>query len=115
VDTEKGSDVVYTPGLRRTKVSRKRYDTEFKREAVRLVLEQGLTRTQVAKDLGISQPILGRWVKQVESGGADAFPGRGRLIPSEQRVRDLERELKRVTMQRDILKKAITYFSEHEK
>lgn len=45
---------------------RKRYTKEFKLDAVSLVLEQGHTRTEVARMLDVSQQIIGRWVKEFQ-------------------------------------------------
>ncbi len=46
------------------KKKRRHYTPEFKAEAVKRVTEQGVSATQAAKDLGISQPMLPRWVKR---------------------------------------------------
>jgi transposase len=91
-------------------VKRKTYDKEFKEQAVKLVLGQGVSRTKAAKDLGIALSVLSSWVKDVQANGKDALPGKGKLRPNDEEVRRLERELKRVTTERDILKKAITFF-----
>lgn len=92
--------------------SYKQYPKEFKLEAVRLVAEQGLSQTQAATNLGITQSLIGRWVRQFKSSGQESFPGNGKLLPSDEKVRNLERDLRRVTQERDILKKAIAYFAE---
>ena len=44
-----------------TKKKRRKYSKEFKAEAVKLVLEQGLTRAQASRDLGVAESVLGRW------------------------------------------------------
>ena len=90
----------------------KQYPKEFKLEAVKLVVEQGLTQTQAASNLGISQSLMGRWVRQVRSNGQESFPGNGKLLPADEKIRALEKDLRRVTQERDILKKAIAYFAE---
>lgn len=96
-------------------MSRQQYTNEFKEEAVRQVLDHGKTQNEVARQLGIHQSALCRWVRKIRRDGKEAFPGHGKLMPSDQRVLDLEKELRRVTMERDILKKAISYFAQHEK
>jgi transposase len=90
----------------------KQYPKEFKLEAVKLVQEQGLSQTQAATNLGITQSLLGRWVRQYRSNGQESFPGNGKLLPQDEKVKLLEKELRRVTQERDILKKAIAYFAE---
>lgn len=87
------------------------HSKEFKREAVRLVTEQGLSKTQVARDLGLHLNSVRTWVKQHEADGEHAFPGKGRMKPADAELGRLQRELKRVTAERDILKKALGYFA----
>ena len=53
----------------------KSYSKEFKLEAVKLVLEKGLSRSQAAKDLGISVSALALWVRQFSENGTHSFPG----------------------------------------
>lgn len=91
---------------------RKSYAKEFKREAVKLVLEQEMSVGQVAKDLGVAYSSVGKWVREFRETGEDAFPGKGRLLPWDQEKRELEKQLRRVTIERDILKKTIGYFAE---
>lgn len=96
-------------------MSRQQYANEFKEEAVRQVLDQGKTQNEVARELGIHQSALCRWVRKIRRDGKEAFPGQGKLMPSDQKLRDMEKELQRVTAERDFLKKAITYFAQQEK
>ena len=57
----------------------KRYDKEFKIEAVLLASEPGNTQAQIERNLGIGQGIISRWKRQLKSDGEYAFPGKGRL------------------------------------
>jgi transposase len=93
---------------------RRRYDSEFKTEAVRLVLS-GRTVRDVASNLGISYGMLARWKREYENHTDEAFPGHGNLRPEDERVRQLERELRDVREERDILKKALAIFSKTPK
>ena len=93
----------------------KRYTKEFKDGAVKLVVEQGMSQSQVGRDLGVNPNLISRWVRQSESDGESAFRGKGRLKPQEDQVRKLEQQLKRMTMERDILKKAMAYFVDVQK
>lgn len=90
---------------------RRTYDKEFKKEAVRLVLEEGYSAAEVERNLGIGSNIVSRWVRESEEDPEHAFPGKGRLKPPEEEFRDLQRELARVKRERDILKKAVAIFS----
>jgi len=59
-----------------TKRALRKYDREFKLEAVRLSREQGRSVSGVARDLGISENVLYRWRGQLVQGGEAAFPGK---------------------------------------
>jgi transposase len=91
------------------------FTKEFKQGAVKMVVEQGCKQSEVARDLGLSQNVLSRWVLQYRADHEGAFPGKGKLKPEDERIRKLESELRRVSMERDILKKAIAYFAERPK
>ena len=91
--------------------SRRKYTREFKLEAVKLVVEQGRTVSDVAKSLGIDRSLLQRWKLQLLEQGVLAFPGNGKVNPHEQELRELRRELAKVRQERDILKKATAYFA----
>jgi transposase len=90
---------------------RRHYDKEFKREAVRLVVEGKRRATEVARDLGIGISLLHRWKRQLEQNRESAFPGKGKLSSEEEGTRRLAKELEEVREERDILKKALAVFS----
>ena len=90
----------------------KRFDKEFKIEAVRLATEPGNTQSGIERDLGISQGIISRWKRELRNDGDQAFPGRGHLKPDDDETRRLKRENERLRRERDILKKAVAIFSE---
>ncbi len=94
---------------------RKKYSQEFKVEAVRLAREGGRTSSDVAEDLGIRADMLRRWVRELEHEGDDAFRGSGNLRTDEDELRKLKRELHRVRLERDILKKAVAIFSDQKR
>ena len=94
---------------------RRKYDREFKVEAVKLVTEGGRGVAEVARNLGIHENLLYRWREKHSEDMAHAFPGKGRLKPAEEEVRRMRRELADVTQERDILKKALAIFSKEPK
>ena len=65
------------------KKRQKRYTKEFKIEAVKLLTEKGMKASDVARDLGMSQPALGAWIKDFQRSGQEAFPGKGNLSSQE--------------------------------
>jgi len=98
-----------------TKRKRKKYSREFKIEAVRLIADKGYSIAEASRNLGIEYSVLRRWKKQFEHDPKYAFPGKGMLKPQDQEMRQLRRQLERVTQERDILKKALAYFAEDQK
>ena len=91
---------------------RKFYSQEFKREAVSLVVEQGYSCAEAGRSLGVGGSLVGRWKHDLESGDS-TFQGHGKLTPDQQRIRDLEVEVRRLKMEKDILKKATAIYGAH--
>ena len=91
--------------------TRRTFTPEFKAEAVKLVTEQGRGFVEAAHDLGIGESTLRSWRQAIVKGGAKAFPGRGNPPAHEEELRRLRAENKRLTMERDILKKATAFFA----
>jgi transposase len=94
-------------------LKRRRFDREFKKQAVRLASEEGQSTSQVARDLGIGPELLRRWKRVFDEEGERAFPGEGRARDED--MARLRRDLRRVTEERDILKKAVAIFSERRR
>ena len=90
----------------------KRYDKEFKIEAVRLASEPGNTQAQIQRELGIGQGVISRWTRELKADSEHAFPGKGHLKPQDEELHRLKRENERLRRERDILKKAVAIFSE---
>lgn len=80
---------------------------EFKREAVRLAKTSGLTRKQVAADLGIGLSTLGKWISAYRPEASADLPSADMLKEVEQ----LRRENRILKEERDILKKATAFFA----
>lgn len=111
------SDSARTPAA----VRRKRYDEQFKLDAVRLRQQSGRSRAQVARDLGVSDVSLAAWEARYGTEGAGAVTrsaatpaGAGPLSAAAAlaEVARLQRELEWMTRQRDILKKAMAIVSQ---
>jgi len=97
--------------------NRRKYDPEFKRNAVRLSEEAGRTVPEVTENLGVSSALLYRWRQQERENAELSFPGNGNiaLTQEQKRIRELENKLKDTEMERDILKKAMAIFSRTSK
>lgn len=96
---------------------RRKYDSEFKKNAVLLTEEVDRSVRDVAEKLGIQSELIYRWRRQMRDRGELAFPGHGReaLSEDQQKIRDLEKRLRDAEMERDILKKAMHIFSKTSK
>lgn len=94
--------------------SKRTYDEQFKREAVELSFNSDKTCKDIAQDLGIDYNALIRWGKEYRDNGNLAFPGHGKqkLSPEEEEIKRLKKELRIVQEERDILKKAVSIFSQ---
>jgi transposase len=93
---------------------RRTYDKEFKRSAVKMILEGGMSVNRVSKDLGVNENSLHNWKRAYLEDQQNAFPGKGRMKPEEEELRKLKKELQIVKMERDILKKAIAFFAKQK-
>ncbi|CCN79722.1 transposase [Vibrio nigripulchritudo SO65] len=88
-------------------MSGKRYPEEFKIEAVKQVVDRGYSVADVAKRLDVTTHSLYAWIKKY---GADSKE-HNELADAQAEIRRLQKELKRATDERDILKKAAAYFA----
>jgi transposase-like protein len=93
-------------------MERQKYTSEYKEQAVRLSFEPGNTVEQVATDLGINAGMLVRWRHEYRQrkDGQNAFPGSG--TPRDAEMAALQRRVRELEMERDILKKAAMYFAQ---
>ena len=86
---------------------RKNYTDEFKAEAVKLVVEEGNSLTEAARNLGINANMLGRWKRQLTVPDETSAKGSG----SDTELRRLREEVRRLKMEREILVKAAAFFA----
>jgi len=85
---------------------RRSFTPEFKQEAVDLCRRTGKSECQVARELGIPQSTLNRWMRQA----AVAPLGSHSFLATEE-LKVVRRELEQIRMERDILKKAVAFFA----
>ncbi len=94
------------------KIPHGRYTKEFREEAARLVLEEGLSSGEAAKRLSLPKSTLETWVRAAKGGKlGDVGRNRRPLTEVEVELAKVKRELTLVRMERDILKKAAAYFA----
>jgi transposase len=92
--------------MRREK--RQTYTAEFTCEAVRLVTEHGYRVAAAARHVGLHAQMLQRWNRALAARANGAFPGKGRRSPDQEEVHYLREDQKRLRMERDLLKKALS-------
>ena len=95
--------------------TRKKYTKEFKLDAISLVRDQDLNIAEASRNLGVSAQMLGRWIKEEENEDGQAFRGNGKLTPDQEQIRTLKAQVKRLEMEREILKKATVFFAKETK
>ena len=91
------------------------YSKEFKIEACRLVIKDGIKPSVVAEKMGINMVMLYRWVNEYQTDPDNAFVGKGRQKPADAELKKLRKENERLRMENEILKKAAAYFAKHPK
>ena len=90
----------------------KSYSPEFKAEAVKLVLEQGIQQSLAARQLGIPEGTLAGWAASARKATQSiSVPGTRSASDLLAEVAKLRKELAEARMERDILKKAAAYFA----
>lgn len=92
------------------RIPRQFYTLEFKEEAVSLVVDGGLTVTEVGRRLSISPQTLRNWIKKYRSTGLKA-DGQHSVSELEAEVSKLRKELAEARLEKEILKKAMAYLA----
>ncbi len=91
--------------------ARRSFTSEFKREAVRLLEQPGRSLSAVARELGVERSVLKRWAENFAAGKYEKDTKLPLKSAQQQENEQLRRELAKVKMERDILKKALGYFA----
>ena len=89
---------------------RKKYDEDFKKNAVKLSYASPKTVKELSEDLGIHENLLYNWRRKYTSDG-----DKTKYATLEEENRALRRELAETRLERDMLKKAAAYFASHQK
>ncbi len=93
---------------------RRTFTPQFKRDAVSLVSKGGKTVSEVARNLGIARSLLQRWIEKNSDQDREGLHRKVRNTETEE-TRELRKQLRDVTEERDILKKALAYFADDQK
>ncbi len=94
---------------------RKKFSKEFKIQVVKQVQEEGKTASKIAHELELSPNMVGRWVKEYEVHGENAFSGYDRPIQDKDyEISKLQNKIKELEQERDILKKFQAFLKERK-
>ncbi len=88
------------------KRSRRRFDPDFRLEAAQLVVDQHYSIREAAEAMNVGKSSMDKWVRQLRQERQGKSPGASPMTPDQRRIKELERQLKRVEMEKEILKKA---------
>lgn len=89
-----------------------RYTKEFREEAVQLVTEEGLSVPEASRRLDIPKSTISNWIRSSRAGNLGEIGKQQRQLNDiELELARVKRELAKVKMERDILKKAAAYFA----
>lgn len=89
--------------------TRRKYSSEFKREAVSLANQPGVTKAQIGRELGVNPNMITRWQRELAANGSKAFLGQG--VARDDEMAALKRENNRLRKERDFLREAATFFA----
>ena len=90
---------------------RRKFTAEFKREGVKLTQQPGRSVAAVARELGVERSVLKGWVDNFAAGRYEKERALPLKAAQQLENEQLRRELAKVRMERDILKKALGYFA----
>ena len=91
------------------------YDTAYKEEVCKRIVESGETVAAVSRELGITDNTLYTWVNRYRQNSAKPFVGSGHVKPEDEALKRLLRENRELREENEILKKAAAYFAKNQK
>jgi transposase len=100
--------------LKKPRRKRRKFTQEFKAGAVKLVLAEGKSSTEVARDLGLTESALRIWVQQAKADRAEGKPG-ALMTAEREELSRLRKQVRELEMERDILKNAAAFFAKEMK
>jgi transposase len=89
-----------------------RYSRDYKIMAVKKVVEENKKASEVARELGLCYQTLTSWIKSFQANGEHSFPGKGQLHTPDRELNEARRQIRLLTMERDLLKKTMGFFVE---
>jgi transposase len=93
---------------------RRTFSPEFKLEAAQLVLDQGYTIKAASEAVGVGKSTLEYWLKQLKEERQGKTPTASAITPDQRRIQELEKQIRRLEMEKEILKKATALLMSNE-
>jgi transposase len=91
------------------------FTKEFREEAVKMVVQDGLSQSEVGRRLGLGSSLISGWIQAAKKDGAEAFRGRGNVTAEAAELRKLQQENKELKDEVAFLKKSALYFASLKK
>ena len=89
-----------------TKRIRPNFTPEFRLKSVQLVLDQGYSIKEAAEAMNVGKLTMDKWVRQLKDERGGITPKATPMTPDQLKIRELEKKIKRIEMEKEILKKA---------
>ncbi|MBS54826.1 MAG: IS3 family transposase, partial [Oceanospirillaceae bacterium] len=90
-----------------TRLTRPTFSPEFRLESVQLVVDQGYTIREAAEAMNVGKSTMDKWVRQLKQERSGSTPSASPMTAEQRRLRELERQVKRLETEKDILKKGM--------
>ena len=97
-----------------SKRTRPTFSPEFRQEAAQLVVEKGYSIREAAEAMGVGLSTMDKWVKQLRAAPEGRVVKGAPVTPEQQRIRELEKKIKRIETENEILKKATALLMSEE-
>lgn len=85
---------------------RRTFSSEFKLEAAQLVVDQGYTVRAACEAVGVGKSTMEYWVRQLREERQGKTPKATALTPEQKRIQELEKQVRKLETEKEILKKA---------
>ena len=93
----------------------KRFDPAYKLEVCKSVASGHATVAEISREIGVSENTLYKWLKRYRENADEPFVGSGRILPENEEMVKLRREVKDLREENEILKKAAAYFAKNQR
>ena len=90
-----------------TNRKKRNFSPEFRLECAQLIVDQDYSVKEAAEAMNVGQSTIDNWARKLRAQRAGKTIQGAAITPDQQRIKDLEKQLKRVEMEKEILKKAI--------